>query len=151
MKTTSLLSILMVLFVTCVAHISPAFAADRLTCESEKGRRQYCDVGGARDADIELSRQLSDARCERGESWGRNDHGVWVDNGCRAEFTVYRRQEGYDSRPDYNHRDPAPAREQCPPGFEPGNHRCTQEERRRGCKDMRMPGGTTCSSRGWGY
>lgn len=40
--------------------------------------------------------------------------------------------------------------ERCPSGFEPGKHRCSDAERRKGCKDMRMPGGTTCNSRGWG-
>lgn len=133
----------------CSINATPVLAADKLACESMNGRREYCDVGGAREADIELSRQLSDARCERGRSWDRSERGVWVDDGCRAEFTVYRRHDGYRDRGHDNYREPA--RETCPAGFVPGNHRCTQEERRRGCKDMRMPGGTTCSSPGWGY
>jgi hypothetical protein len=45
---------------------------------------------------------------------------------------------------------PPPAvQDRCPPGFEPGNHRCTESERKRGCKDMRGPSGLTCNSRGW--
>lgn len=154
MKSNIITNTFVALFSIYIIGNNLALAADRLTCESQNGRRRYCDVGGARDADIELSRQLSDARCERGDSWGRDDRGVWVDYGCRAEFTVYRRQDNYDSYPDYDRRPQQdysrPTRETCPSGFEPGNHRCSQEERRRGCKDMRMPGGTTCNSRGWG-
>ncbi len=155
MKSNSPTNILSLMLSLCFINGATVFAADRLTCESHNGKRTYCDVGGARDADIEVSRQLSDSRCERGQSWGRDDRGVWVDYGCRAEFTVYRRQDNYDSRPNYGYREPAHdhspvAREHCPAGFEPGTHRCSQDERRRGCKDMKMPGGTTCNSNGWG-
>jgi len=40
----------------------------------------------------------------------------------------------------------APAAETCPQGFHPGTHRCSPEDRKRGCKDMKMPGGTTCNA-----
>lgn len=39
------------------------------------------------------------------------------------------------------------SREQCPPGFRPSEQKCSQEERRRGCKDMRLPGGLGCVRR----
>lgn len=150
MKSLCYFGMIACITIYSVACPDGSFASDRLTCESRDNRRTYCDVGGAREADIDLSRQLSDSRCDRGYSWDRSDRGVWVDRGCRAEFTVYR-PEG--RRPNYDYREPAyapPSREQCPSGFEPGNHRCSQDERRRGCKDMRMPGGTTCNSHGWG-
>lgn len=131
-------------------HHNVVFASDRLACSSDDGRRKYCDVGGARDADIELSRTLSDAPCDQGSSWGRDDR-VWVDRGCRAEFTVYRPEDRYGRAPtDQSRSYGRDSRETCPAGFEPGNHRCSNEERRKGCKDMRMPGGTTCNSHGWG-
>jgi hypothetical protein len=35
-----------------------------------------------------LERQLSDARCIRGDNWGVDRGGIWVDRGCAAEFRV---------------------------------------------------------------
>jgi hypothetical protein len=123
--------------VVAILSISTAWGLQVL-CESEGDERSYCDIRDAENADIVISRRLSDAPCSEGRSWGRSRSGIWVDQGCRAEFTVEHR--GYTERP---------SAERCPQGFVPGNHRCSNDERRRGCKDMRMPGGTTCNSQGW--
>lgn len=67
-------------------------------CESNDGRVRQCAIdtrGG-----VELVRQLSRARCVRGESWGWNERGVWVSRGCRAEFRV--RSGWHGGRPDGN-------------------------------------------------
>ena len=37
--------------------------------------------------------------------------------------------------------------ERCPAGFSPSERKCTQDERRRGCRDMRLPGGLGCVDR----
>lgn len=37
--------------------------------------------------------------------------------------------------------------EHCPSGFSPSEQKCSKEERRRGCRDMRLPGGLGCVSR----
>lgn len=50
-------------------------------------------------------------------------------------------------RPPPVHLTPPPPRETCPPGFTPGGQRCSNEERKHGCKDIRMPGGLTCQHR----
>jgi hypothetical protein len=47
--------------------------------------------------------------------------------------------------PSYNR--PAPQVERCPSGFSPSEAKCSPEERRRGCRDMRLPGGLGCVSR----
>ncbi|MGY0504202.1 DUF3011 domain-containing protein [Luteimonas sp. e5] len=62
-----------------------ATVAKRLRCES-RGLYRHCpvDVSGG----VRLVRQLSGRDCELGESWGYDDHGVWVHRGCRAEFEV---------------------------------------------------------------
>ena len=55
-------------------------------CESDNARTRHCDAdtrGGVR-----MSRQLSDSPCIEGRSWGYDRSGVWVSQGCRAEFTV---------------------------------------------------------------
>ncbi len=41
----------------------------------------------------------------------------------------------------------ASRRETCPSGFSPSENKCSAEERRRGCKDMRLPGGLGCVRR----
>jgi len=40
-----------------------------------------------------------------------------------------------------------PERERCPSGFSPSENKCSGEERKRGCKDMRLPGGLGCVRR----
>ena len=37
--------------------------------------------------------------------------------------------------------------EHCPSGFQPSEQKCTQDERRSGCKDIRLPGGLGCVHR----
>ena len=55
-----------------------------LVCASQDGRRNWCPVPpGAR---VELLRQVSRAACIRGRSWDVDRGGIWVDEGCRAEF-----------------------------------------------------------------
>lgn len=39
------------------------------------------------------------------------------------------------------------AHDSCPPGFHPSEQRCTNDERRHGCKDVRTPGGLGCKNR----
>ena len=41
----------------------------------------------------------------------------------------------------------ARSNEHCPSGFSPSEKKCSNEERRRGCKDMRLPGGLGCVRR----
>ena len=56
----------------------------RVRCDSVGGRWQHCDAGFAGDA--RLLRQLSRTACIRNQSWGRDERGIWVSRGCRAEF-----------------------------------------------------------------
>lgn len=70
---------------------------DTFRCESYSGNRQHCyaDTSGG----IRLKRQLSYNNC-RG-NWGYDYYGVWVTNGCRAEFTTDRYQHHWGN----NYRD----------------------------------------------
>ncbi|HTL15164.1 MAG TPA: DUF3011 domain-containing protein [Thermomonas sp.] len=54
-------------------------------CESNDGRVRECPTGGGR---VVLERQHSRAACIEGRSWGQRRGGVWVANGCRADFRV---------------------------------------------------------------
>ena len=55
-------------------------------CESNGKKQSYCRIDTRRG--VELYRQLSKSRCRYGSSWGYDRKGIWVDEGCRAEFLV---------------------------------------------------------------
>lgn len=52
-----------------------------------------------------------------------------------------RRHEAQQQRPAYT-PPPPPKRETCPSGWRPG--RCSNKDRKHGCKDKRLPGGLGC-------
>ena len=54
-------------------------------CESNDGRVRECATGGGR---VVLERQHSQSPCIEGRSWGYARSGVWVAQGCRADFRV---------------------------------------------------------------
>lgn len=57
-----------------------------LTCESKDRIRRNC--GTTIEQGATLLRQLSGMDCEEGRSWGWGPEGVWVDKGCRAQFSI---------------------------------------------------------------
>ena len=71
-----------------------------IRCESTNGRYNRCALNGRGRA--RLVRQVSDAPCIEGRSWGDDRNGVWVSNGCRGDFTSGRSSgwddSGYGSR-----------------------------------------------------
>jgi hypothetical protein len=77
-----------VLVAALLIPVIPAQAAGRrIRCESGRsGRYRECPVDT--DGRVSLVRELSRHRCERGRSWGYDRRGIWVDDGCRAEFEV---------------------------------------------------------------
>lgn len=55
-------------------------------CASDDGNRHYCNAntrGG-----VQMTRQRSGSSCVQGQTWGWDNRGIWVDRGCRAEFTT---------------------------------------------------------------
>jgi hypothetical protein len=59
-----------------------------VTCESKDGKYRYCrEHVGSRH--VQLTRRLSSSRCNRGESWGYDRDGIWVNKGCRAVFEIH--------------------------------------------------------------
>lgn len=58
--------------------------AGTLRCESRDGRLRECpaDVRGG----VRVAKQLSRSECVRGRNWGVSRDGIWVSDGCRAEF-----------------------------------------------------------------
>ncbi|MCB0353890.1 MAG: DUF3011 domain-containing protein [Bdellovibrionales bacterium] len=88
----------LILFVL-LSYSLPLFAYDYVTCESKDDRRTYCDVRNMRDSTVELERKFSKSSCIEGRSWGTDSRGIWVEDGCRAEFRVSSR---YDSGSHYD-------------------------------------------------
>jgi len=58
-----------------------------IRCESNDGRTQRCALS-ANPRDVQLVRQLSRSECIEGRTWGRDRGGVWVSEGCRADFSA---------------------------------------------------------------
>jgi Protein of unknown function (DUF3011) len=105
---------------SCLALALPASARDRwrsgsdyepsanrsasriVRCESENYEYKYCPTPGADH--VRLIAQLSETQCRRGQNWGYTNRGIWVDEGCTAEFRVtssYDRRYGRND--DYGH------------------------------------------------
>lgn len=73
-------------FAVMAMATQPGMAQRSVACSSDNGKRHYCDVdtrGG-----VSMVRQRSDAACEEGYSWGYDRRGIWVDHGCRADFSI---------------------------------------------------------------
>jgi hypothetical protein len=57
-----------------------------VTCSSNDGRRNNCNVNASRG--VRLLRQRSDSDCIYKQTWGYTNNFIWVDRGCRADFEV---------------------------------------------------------------
>jgi hypothetical protein len=57
-----------------------------LVCESNAGERQVC--AGDTSVGVVLLKTTSAAACLLGKTWGYDDKGVWVADGCSGEFLL---------------------------------------------------------------
>lgn len=57
------------------------------------------------------------------------------------------RQDAYRPPPPPPQYRPPASQDRCPAGFSPSENKCSSEERKRGCKDIRMPSGLGCVKR----
>ena len=71
---------------TAGAQTFPPGGLVPITCESPLGGRTYCPANTSQG--IALRRSMGDAPCLLGKTWGYDDGGVWVADGCSAEFLV---------------------------------------------------------------
>ena len=65
------------------------------TCSSDDGQLHSCRVNTERP--IQFVRQRSNAQCVEGQSYGIDRGGVWVTNGCRADFAVVNSDRAYNN------------------------------------------------------
>jgi hypothetical protein len=75
-------------FLVVLAVPMPA-SAERLVCESRNFERNYCATG-QRISGVRLVHQRSRARCAEGRTWGYDNGGIWVTDGCSGEFEFKR-------------------------------------------------------------
>jgi hypothetical protein len=68
------------------AYGSSGYGQQTIRCESEDGRERHC---AATLRGAALQQQLSRAPCVQGRNWRWDRDGVWVKDGCRAEFTIW--------------------------------------------------------------
>lgn len=64
----------------------PGNQSIQFNCASIDARYRECQI--PIDGPVRLLKTYSDARCEKGKSWGQRADRVWVDRGCRAQFEV---------------------------------------------------------------
>lgn len=97
-----LLGATMVLLGLLGLTVAPATQAQAsrptVRCESINGKFSRCPVPWR---DAELTRQESKGACVRGQSWGIDRQGLWVDRGCRGLFADVGRG-GFQPGPDWN-------------------------------------------------
>jgi len=62
----------------------PAPAQARITCESAVGQREHCAANTS--AGVVVVRSYGTAACLLGKTWGYDDTGIWVSDGCAGEF-----------------------------------------------------------------
>ncbi len=55
-------------------------------CASDDGNRHFCPARTSMG--VRLARQRSGAECIFGRTWGYTRRGIWVDQGCRADFDL---------------------------------------------------------------
>jgi hypothetical protein len=67
-----------------VPDSSGAGGQARLTCSSTGGERQHCAADTS--SGVVLARSIGGAPCLLGKTWGYDDAGVWVSDGCSGEF-----------------------------------------------------------------
>ena len=62
-----------------------------IRCESRGYGYNLCQVDTGQGGGVRLVNQTSGSECIEGRTWGWNRAGIWVDQGCDAEFVVDRR------------------------------------------------------------
>jgi hypothetical protein len=141
MRMRALVGMAAGVFAVMAMATQPGMAQRSIACSSDSGKRHYCDVdtrGG-----VSMMRQRSDAACEEGYSWGYDRKGIWVDHGCRADFSI-----------DADYGAPPPVTEQLTLACSSGDgkrHYCPADTRR-GVRLYRKLSSARCEEGySWGF
>src|SRR5262245_27394376 len=57
-----------------------------VACSSSPGQRQHCDADTS--AGVALEQSTGTAECVLGKTWGYDDTGIWVSDGCSGNFIL---------------------------------------------------------------
>ena len=63
-----------------------------MTCASKPGEREHCAANTSKG--VALVRSAGESACLLGKSWGFDDQGVWVSDGCVGTFLVTAQEPG---------------------------------------------------------
>jgi hypothetical protein len=102
-------------FLSVATPAVQAQGRDVVRCGSTDGRFARCGVPWR---DAEIIRQESNSPCTRGDTWGMDRYGLWVDRGCRGQFVEMGRGGGW--RGGDRWRDDDDGRWQGGGGWRPG-------------------------------
>jgi hypothetical protein len=72
--------------------------ARSLVCESRDRDTRYCPADTSDG--VRLSVQYSQSSCRQGSTWGYDSDGIWVSNGCRAQFDIGEHNSNHQSNAD---------------------------------------------------
>jgi Protein of unknown function (DUF3011) len=68
------------------AQTAPAAPQGTVTCSSAAGERNHCAADTS--AGVALVKSTGTAPCLLGKTWGYDDTGIWVSDGCSGEFVA---------------------------------------------------------------
>jgi hypothetical protein len=121
-----------------------------VSCDSSGGGYRHCRADTRNG--VVLLRQYSGSPCILDRTWGYDHRGIWVDEGCRAEFALGSRGHRYD---DFDRRGAyGPPRESQTLYCEStdGRHRRCNTSVRRGARLMRQASKAPCTEgHSWGW
>jgi len=63
---------------------APPATQPTVTCSSSPGTREHCAADTS--AGVALVKSMGEAPCLLGKTWGYDDTGIWVSDGCSGEF-----------------------------------------------------------------
>jgi hypothetical protein len=73
-------------------------AAHVVSCSSKPGERSDCPADTSKG--VALARSTGEAPCLLGKTWGYTDVGVWVSDGCGADFFLGAEQKAAPAKPE---------------------------------------------------
>ena len=94
MRLTRWLAVAATVFAGTYAMSPGAYASQGfLTCSSNNYQYSYCNANT--QGRVMLLREVSSGNlCRQGRGWGFDNNGIWVDKGCRGEFSFGRDDGG---------------------------------------------------------
>jgi hypothetical protein len=69
-----------------------------VTCSSKPGERTQCPADTSKG--VTLARSMGESACALGKTWGFDDQGVWVSDGCSGLFIVAPPEAGAAQQPE---------------------------------------------------